>query len=526
MSFASWAMKVAANRLDALKRTVMQTGQHTLPAVHAPAPAAAKVSLKERLAPTVAAKPAAQAAHPAAQAAQAAQPLSVAEHKAMQRGRMAAPAAAPATPVPTVQQLQSRTANRGILQSAAQAQALGVGPAASPLTPRGALARPIVAPPPSIMAPAQRLQAGAAQAAHVDPAALAEENRLAAIAALAKHAKDGSDGAVMRKMEHAGIPICIETDVGQARTWKDPKTGEDRATIMRFPYGYIPDTEGMDDGSVDVFVGPVSDAPNAYVILINKPPTFDAADEEKVFLGFTNVYDAIGAFLQHYGNQEKFIRKVSVIPVAELAKSLKESGKTGTPEGATKTDTRAKKEPELEVDPTSSIVEALEKDASAFASKVTGEDPAEDAYWRFDARRAGTGPWKHRPQSERDAFKAEWGGAPAVDESAVKTAAAYLTAKIASQLPQPVIDEDAVRSTARYFAAKIAAEPAATSIAGFAPYNVTTETAGPDTPTVNELVPDGTVYDDQKIEDLFRSIEANAMQTDHIINPGDIAGVV
>ena len=35
-------------------------------------------------------------------------------------------------------------------------------------------------------------------------------------------------------------------------------------------------------------------------------------------------------------------------------------------------------------------------------------DKAEEAYWRFDARRKGYGEWKETPQSERDAFKAEY----------------------------------------------------------------------------------------------------------------------
>ena len=36
------------------------------------------------------------------------------------------------------------------------------------------------------------------------------------------------------------------------------------------------------------------------------------------------------------------------------------------------------------------------------------DDPAEVAYWHFDARRKGYGPWKQCPQNERDAFKAEY----------------------------------------------------------------------------------------------------------------------
>ena len=42
--------------------------------------------------------------------------------------------------------------------------------------------------------------------------------------------------------------------------------------------------------------------------------------------------------------------------------------------------------------------------------EVSDEDPAEMAYWNFDARRKGYATWKHCPQSERDAFKAEYRG--------------------------------------------------------------------------------------------------------------------
>ena len=43
--------------------------------------------------------------------------------------------------------------------------------------------------------------------------------------------------------------------------------------------------------------------------------------------------------------------------------------------------------------------------------KLLGIDAAEIAYWNFDARRKGLGEWKGQPQSERDAFKAEFNNA-------------------------------------------------------------------------------------------------------------------
>jgi hypothetical protein len=42
------------------------------------------------------------------------------------------------------------------------------------------------------------------------------------------------------------------------------------------------------------------------------------------------------------------------------------------------------------------------------ATSPPDDDPAEFAYWRFDARVKGDAEWRGRPQSERDAFKAEY----------------------------------------------------------------------------------------------------------------------
>jgi len=57
--------------------------------------------------------------------------------------------------------------------------------------------------------------------------------------------------------------------------------------------------------------------------------------------------------------------------------------------------------------------ESLEQ---AIPGSTNDDDPAEAAFWNFDARKKGYAEWKGRPQSERDAFKAEYraalGGGP------------------------------------------------------------------------------------------------------------------
>lgn len=64
--------------------------------------------------------------------------------------------------------------------------------------------------------------------------------------------------------------------------------------------------------------------------------------------------------------------------------------------------------------------DAIRKSLEFMAAKHEAErdegdhDPAEVAYWRFDAKRSGYAEWKLRPQSERDAFKQEYRMAVAV----------------------------------------------------------------------------------------------------------------
>lgn len=67
---------------------------------------------------------------------------------------------------------------------------------------------------------------------------------------------------------------------------------------------------------------------------------------------------------------------------------------------------------ETEMQLASRIARLLNEDAEvkkpSINDNLVDNDPAETAYWNFDARRTGHGEWKRAPQSERDAFKAEF----------------------------------------------------------------------------------------------------------------------
>lgn len=53
-----------------------------------------------------------------------------------------------------------------------------------------------------------------------------------------------------------------------------------------------------------------------------------------------------------------------------------------------------------------------------FPADGRNDDPAEAAFWSFDARKKGYGRWKGAPQSERDAFKAEYRAAIVAPQAA------------------------------------------------------------------------------------------------------------
>lgn len=111
---------------------------------------------------------------------------------------------------------------------------------------------------------------------------------------------------------YRGLPIHIETRAGQTRR------GKGWAIPMKYPYGEIPGTMGMDGDPVDVVVGPY-DSDDVYVVTMHdgqsvmhwpggqcpacgNPPNFclHDLDEQKVFLGFGSPLDAESVCQSHY----------------------------------------------------------------------------------------------------------------------------------------------------------------------------------------------------------------------------------
>lgn len=121
-------------------------------------------------------------------------------------------------------------------------------------------------------------------------------------------------------MKHQDIPIAIENRKGSVRSGVD-KDGKPWHTEMKHPYGYIKGTTGKDGEEVDCYVGPVKDAPNAYVVHQRKEDG-KGHDEDKVMLGFSSEKDAREAYLKHY-NDPKFLGPVDEVPVERLKELIK-----------------------------------------------------------------------------------------------------------------------------------------------------------------------------------------------------------
>lgn len=114
-----------------------------------------------------------------------------------------------------------------------------------------------------------------------------------------------------------GLPISIETGRSRIREWHDPHNGTQGMSRMSLPYGYIKGTKGTDGDQLDVFIGPDHQAPEVYVVHTNKPPTFDAYDEDKCFLGLNSPEEAKRHFCAAYDCPE-FFGSMSIWPFEEF----------------------------------------------------------------------------------------------------------------------------------------------------------------------------------------------------------------
>jgi phage-related protein (TIGR01555 family) len=132
-----------------------------------------------------------------------------------------------------------------------------------------------------------------------------------------RKAKD-EDKDTERHLRFNGLDVMIENEVGSIR---HHARGEQIITV---PYGYILGTEGVDGDRVDVFVGPNESARYVFVVHILDPET-GKADEDKCFIGFNSVPEVKKAFLENYGNDERFFDSMDKLEFEDFVEKLRSS---------------------------------------------------------------------------------------------------------------------------------------------------------------------------------------------------------
>jgi hypothetical protein len=129
--------------------------------------------------------------------------------------------------------------------------------------------------------------------------------------------KIGAAHRLQGRLKFRNLLISVENRKHSIRKWYDPHAKREGKTVMKYPYGYIRMTEGLDGDHLDCFVGPNEKAEKVYVIMTRKAPDFNKLDEQKCMLGFDSAKEAKRAFLSHYDNP-RFFHSMKAIPYEDF----------------------------------------------------------------------------------------------------------------------------------------------------------------------------------------------------------------
>lgn len=123
------------------------------------------------------------------------------------------------------------------------------------------------------------------------------------------------------RIEWRGLTLAIENPAGSVRRGRN-RHGVTWEVRMRFDYGEILGSMGVDGDPVDVIVGPNLDAPMVYVVHQRKVNRWDEYDEDKCCVGFDSEEDATQAFLSNY-NDPRFLGPITAMPVDEFVAKVR-----------------------------------------------------------------------------------------------------------------------------------------------------------------------------------------------------------
>lgn len=126
-----------------------------------------------------------------------------------------------------------------------------------------------------------------------------------------------------RAVPWMGLTLRIENEAGTFRRGVKPDGSTSWETLMKFAYGEVARTEGVDGDPVDVFLGPYMDtAPTVYVVHQRRVNDWEAYDEDKCMLGFDSEESAVAAFLSSY-DDPRFLGPITAMPVAEFVSKVR-----------------------------------------------------------------------------------------------------------------------------------------------------------------------------------------------------------
>lgn len=123
------------------------------------------------------------------------------------------------------------------------------------------------------------------------------------------------------RIEWQGLTIAIENPAGSVRRGRN-RHGVTWEVRMRFDYGEILGTLGVDGDPVDVILGPNMDAPVVYVVHQRRVNDWESYDEDKCCVGFDSQADAEQAFLSNY-NDPRFLGPITAMPVDEFVAKVR-----------------------------------------------------------------------------------------------------------------------------------------------------------------------------------------------------------
>lgn len=123
------------------------------------------------------------------------------------------------------------------------------------------------------------------------------------------------------RIKWQGLTIAIENPAGSVRRGRN-RHGVTWEVRMRFDYGEILGTMGVDGDPVDVIVGPNLEAPMVYVVHQRRVNDWENFDEDKCCVGFDSQSDAEQAFLSNY-NDPRFLGPVTAMPVDEFVAKVR-----------------------------------------------------------------------------------------------------------------------------------------------------------------------------------------------------------